>query len=106
MKPGLAALSIHSGEPVIPCLLIGSDQLYNPSNWLRRTTLYLVIGEPVEPPKEDGNVVKISGLPMLASDSQKISPSLYDNERRSHRSIRSQTRGSTTDSSGQKGKHP
>lgn len=52
MKPGLAALSIHSGAPVIPCALIGSDRLYKPGNWLRRTTLYLVLGEAVEPPRE------------------------------------------------------
>lgn len=53
MKPGLAALSMMSGAPVIPCALIGSDRLYKPSNWLRRTDLYLVIGGAVEPPKED-----------------------------------------------------
>ena len=53
MKPGLPALSIHSGTAIIPCALIGSDRLYKPSNWLRRTTLYLVIGEAIEPPKED-----------------------------------------------------
>jgi 1-acyl-sn-glycerol-3-phosphate acyltransferase len=53
MKPGLAMLSIHSGAPVIPCVLIGSDRLYKPDNWLRRTSLYLVIGDAIEPPKED-----------------------------------------------------
>jgi 1-acyl-sn-glycerol-3-phosphate acyltransferase len=52
MKPGLPALSIHSGAAIIPCALIGSDRLYKPSNWLRRTTLYLVLGEAVEPPRE------------------------------------------------------
>ena len=53
MKPGLAALSIMSGAPVIPCVLIGSDRLYKPANWLRRTTLLLLIGEAVEPPREE-----------------------------------------------------
>jgi len=53
MKPGLAALSIMSGAPVIPCALIGSDRLYKPVNWLRRIPLYLVIGDTVEPPKQD-----------------------------------------------------
>ena len=53
MKPGLAALSTMSGAPVIPCVLIGSDRLYQPVNWLRRTTLYLVIGDAVEPPKQE-----------------------------------------------------
>ena len=53
MKPGLAALSMHSGIPVIPCVLIGSDHLYKPANWLHRTSIYLLIGDAVEPPKED-----------------------------------------------------
>jgi 1-acyl-sn-glycerol-3-phosphate acyltransferase len=53
MKPGLPALSIHSGTPIIPCALIGSDRLYKPSNWLRRTTLYFVIGGAIDPPRED-----------------------------------------------------
>ena len=53
MKPGLPALSIHSGAAIIPCALIGSDRLYKPSNWLRRTTVYLAIGEAIEPPKQD-----------------------------------------------------
>ena len=53
MKPGLAMLSIHSGAPIIPCVLIGSDRLYKPDNWLRRTSLYLIIGDAIEPPKED-----------------------------------------------------
>ena len=53
MKPGLAMLSIHSGAPVVPCALIGSDLLYKPDNWLRRTTVYLIIGDMIEPPKEE-----------------------------------------------------
>jgi 1-acyl-sn-glycerol-3-phosphate acyltransferase len=50
MKPGLTSLSIHSGAPIIPCLLIGSDRLYNKANWKRRTTLILIIGESIIPP--------------------------------------------------------
>ena len=53
MKPGLPALSIHSGAAIIPVALIGSDRLYKPANWLRRTTLHMVIGEAVEPPKKE-----------------------------------------------------
>jgi len=52
MKPGLAALSIHSEAPVIPCVLIGSDRLYKRANWLRRTPLYLLIGNAVIPPEK------------------------------------------------------
>ena len=53
MKPGLAALSIHSGAPIIPCLLIGSDRLYQRAHWLPwlgRTTLILFIGKAILPP--------------------------------------------------------
>lgn len=53
MKPGLAALSIMSGSPVIPCVLIGSDRLYKADNWLRRIPIYLLLGDAIEPPKQD-----------------------------------------------------
>ena len=52
MKPGLTALSIMSGSPVVPCVLIGSDRLYKSGAWLRRTTLWFLIGEAIEPPKK------------------------------------------------------
>lgn len=53
MKPGLPALSMHSGAPVIPCVLIGSDRLYQRANWLPltpRITLFLLIGKRIHPP--------------------------------------------------------
>lgn len=53
IKQGLAMLGILSGEPVIPCALIGTDRLYMPGAWLRRTTIHLIIGEAVEPPRAD-----------------------------------------------------
>jgi len=52
MKKGLAVLSVHSGAPIVPCVLLGSDRLYNKRNWLRRTTLHLLYGEAVYPPNE------------------------------------------------------
>ena len=66
IKPGLAALSIHSGAPIIPCLLIGSDRLYKPSNWLRRTTLFLLIGKSIVPNKD---CIRHIGARELFSDS-------------------------------------
>lgn len=53
MKPGLAALSIHSGAPIVPCILLGSDRLYKRANWLPwlgRNNLTLLIGKPIHPP--------------------------------------------------------
>lgn len=58
MKPGLAALSIHSGAPIIPCLLLGSDRLYNRANWLPwkdRITLILIIGKALHPPDKQSH---------------------------------------------------
>jgi len=52
MKPGLAALSIHSGVPIIPCLLLGSDRLYKRSNWFHRIPLILLIGHAITPPQK------------------------------------------------------
>ena len=53
MKQGLAMLSILSGAPVIPCALMGTDRLYKQGAWLRRTTIHLLVGELIEPPKSD-----------------------------------------------------
>lgn len=58
MKPGLAALSTLSGTPIIPCVLIGSDRLYKPSNWFRRTPIYLLIGKPLPPTQEKGRITE------------------------------------------------
>lgn len=52
MKPGLSALSIHSGAPIIPCLLLGSDRLYHKSSWKRRTPLILIFGKAIHPPEK------------------------------------------------------
>jgi 1-acyl-sn-glycerol-3-phosphate acyltransferase len=51
-KPGLPALSIHSGAPIIPCLLLGSDRLYHKSSWKRRTSLILIFGKAIHPPEK------------------------------------------------------
>jgi 1-acyl-sn-glycerol-3-phosphate acyltransferase len=49
MKPGLAGLAQLSGAPVVPCVLIGSDQLYTHRNWipLRRGRAWIAFGEPL-----------------------------------------------------------
>jgi 1-acyl-sn-glycerol-3-phosphate acyltransferase len=49
LKPGLAGLAQLSKAPVVPCVLIGSDQLYTHRNWLpfRRTTAWIAFGEPL-----------------------------------------------------------
>ena len=49
LKPGLAGLAQLGGAPVIPCALIGSDQLYTHANWIpfRRARAWIAFGEPL-----------------------------------------------------------
>ncbi|MFZ4116521.1 MAG: lysophospholipid acyltransferase family protein [Chthoniobacterales bacterium] len=51
MKPGLVSLSLLSQAPIIPCVVLGTDRLYRLKNWLRRPTLWIIIGKAIVPPK-------------------------------------------------------
>ncbi|HYR59373.1 MAG TPA: lysophospholipid acyltransferase family protein, partial [Chthoniobacteraceae bacterium] len=49
LKSGLAGLAQLGNVPVVPCALIGSDQLYTHRNWLRfrRAGAWIAFGEPL-----------------------------------------------------------
>jgi 1-acyl-sn-glycerol-3-phosphate acyltransferase len=53
MWPGVCALSVLSGKPIVPCVILGSDRLYHPGNWLpfRRVEVWIGVGEPLYPQK-------------------------------------------------------
>jgi 1-acyl-sn-glycerol-3-phosphate acyltransferase len=53
MWPGTCALSVHSGKPIVPCVILGTDRLYHPGNWLpyRRVSIWIGVGEPLFPDK-------------------------------------------------------
>ncbi len=57
LKPGVAALAQMTGAPVVPCLILGSDALYDPRRWLpfRRARVWVVFGEPLPPPGASGD---------------------------------------------------
>jgi 1-acyl-sn-glycerol-3-phosphate acyltransferase len=57
LKPGVAALAQMTQARVIPCAVIGTDALYNPSRWLpwRNTAVWIVFGEPLDPPATTGD---------------------------------------------------
>lgn len=57
LKPGVAALAQMTGAPVVPCLVLGSDALYAPRQWLplRHARVWVVFGEPLPPPGTSGD---------------------------------------------------
>ncbi|MBE2180422.1 MAG: 1-acyl-sn-glycerol-3-phosphate acyltransferase [Chthoniobacterales bacterium] len=50
LKPGAATLAQMAGVPIVPCVVIGSDRLYNAKNWrrFRATPLWVAVGVPLE----------------------------------------------------------
>lgn len=46
-KPGAAALSLHTGAPVVPVAIIGTEQLTRRWWWLRRPRVTVTIGAPL-----------------------------------------------------------
>jgi 1-acyl-sn-glycerol-3-phosphate acyltransferase len=53
MKQGVSLLFALSDAPLLPCVILGSDRLYNPRNWLpwRRPEIWIGFGEPILPLK-------------------------------------------------------
>jgi 1-acyl-sn-glycerol-3-phosphate acyltransferase len=53
MKQGVCLLSCRSGKPIIPCVLLGSEELSRVGPWLpfRRGKIWIAFGEPIYPPK-------------------------------------------------------
>lgn len=49
MRPGVATLAQMAQAAVLPCVIIGTDRLYNRRNWLplRRTGIWISFGEPI-----------------------------------------------------------
>ena len=51
MREGAFLIAAKAGCPVVPVVILGSERLYNRSNWLpwRRAKVYIALGEPVFP---------------------------------------------------------
>lgn len=50
IRPGAVTLAQIADVPVVPCLVLGTDRLYNPWRWLpfRRTPFWVAFGPPLE----------------------------------------------------------
>lgn len=62
MRAGVALLAAMSQKPIIPAVILGSDRLYQPKNWLpiKRVPVWIATGEPIACPgrnaRDDGRV--------------------------------------------------
>lgn len=56
LRPGVALLAHHHRVPVLPCVILGTDRLYNRRNWLpfRRVRIWAACGEFIEPDSPAG----------------------------------------------------
>jgi len=54
MWPGAAALSVLSGRPIVPAVILGTDRLYDPRNWIRfrRVRVWIGFGEQIVPRRD------------------------------------------------------
>jgi 1-acyl-sn-glycerol-3-phosphate acyltransferase len=59
MKQGVTLLSQLADAPIIPCVILGSDRLYNLRNWLpwRRPKIWIGCGGPIQPVKDDASEI-------------------------------------------------
>jgi 1-acyl-sn-glycerol-3-phosphate acyltransferase len=54
MWPGASRLSVLSGKPIVPAVILGTDRLYNRRNWFpfRRVSVWIGFGEPIVPRRD------------------------------------------------------
>jgi 1-acyl-sn-glycerol-3-phosphate acyltransferase len=80
MKQGLTLLSTLARAPIIPCVILGSDRLYNLRNWLpwRRPQIWIGCGNPIPPPLEAGPQAKDFARQLFSSEIVKLKERLYE----------------------------
>lgn len=52
-RDGATMLAAHSGRPIVPVVILGSERLYNAKNWLpwRRARVFIAVGAPIPAPE-------------------------------------------------------
>jgi 1-acyl-sn-glycerol-3-phosphate acyltransferase len=80
MKQGVTLLSRLARAPIIPCVILGSDRLYNLRSWLpwRRPKIWIGCGNPIPPPRETGSQSKDFAQQMFSSEIVKLKERLYE----------------------------
>jgi 1-acyl-sn-glycerol-3-phosphate acyltransferase len=78
MKQGVMLLSLLADAPVVPCVILGSDRLYNPRNWLpwRRPQIWIGCGKPLQPVRDTDEKRTDSMGKMLSSEIVKLKEQL------------------------------
>jgi 1-acyl-sn-glycerol-3-phosphate acyltransferase len=81
MKQGVTLLSTLADAPIIPCVILGSDRLYNLRNWLpwRRPEVWIGCGKAILPLKDaEGEEWKDSLGKRLSSEIVKLKERLCE----------------------------
>jgi len=80
MKQGVTLLSTLAGAPIIPCVILGSDRLYNPCNWLpwRRPEIWIGCGQPIVPSQEADWRSKGLARKLFSSEIVKLKERVYE----------------------------
>lgn len=67
LKPGVESLAQLAGVPVLPCVILGSDRLYDLKRWrsFRRTPVWMIFGKAIVPP---GNLDKNATREWIVSE--------------------------------------
>jgi 1-acyl-sn-glycerol-3-phosphate acyltransferase len=80
MKQGVSLLSALAVAPVVPCVILGSDRLYNPRNWLpwRRPGVWIGCGKPILPSRNQSAEEKQSAGKLLSLEFMKLKERLCE----------------------------
>ena len=81
MKQGVTLLSTLAEAPIIPCVILGSDRLYNLRNWLpwRRPKIWIGCGKPILPTKDAaGEEAKDFARKLFSSEIVNLKDRLYE----------------------------
>lgn len=74
IKRGVCSISIRSGAPIVPCVMLGTHQLTRVVPWLplKRTRLYVAYGKAIEPPARSTRATRLELAEQLRASFQSL----------------------------------